>query len=193
MRAASWSVFAGVAVAAGSAMAAEGGMPQLNVHDFSPQLAWLAIAFLALYLVMSQIAVPAVSDTLAKRQAKIQGDLDAAEKANQQTNELIAAYEKRLAEAREEARRLLRERGEADGASAASHFQELHDRLANQIEEAERRIAGQRDDVMAGLAGMSEDIGREVYSKLIGQSPDQDALAAKIAAAAQGTGGGGSR
>jgi F-type H+-transporting ATPase subunit b len=168
------------------AMAAEGGMPQLNVHDFTPQLAWLAVAFLALYLVMSQIAVPAVSETLAKRQAKIQGDLDAAEQANRQTNELIADYEKRLADRREEARRLLREQGEADSASAATRFQELHDRLAKQIEEAEQRIAAQRDDVMAGLAGMSEDIGRDVYARLIGQAPDQAALSAKVAGAATG-------
>jgi F-type H+-transporting ATPase subunit b len=190
MRAASWSAFAGVLLAAGSAIAAEGGMPQLDPHSFTPQLAWLAVAFLALYLVMSQLAMPAISDTLAKRQAKIQGDLDAAERANQQTNELIAAYEKRLADAREQARRLMREQGDADSAAAAAHFQELHDRLAKQIEEAEKRIAAQRDDVMAGLAGISEDIGREVYAKLAGQPADQAALAAKVAMAAQGTGGG---
>jgi F-type H+-transporting ATPase subunit b len=193
MRAATWSVFAGILLAAGSAAAAEPGMPQLNTHSFAPQLAWLAIAFVALYLVMSRLAVPAISDTLAKRQAKIQGDLDAAERANQQTNELIAAYEKRLSEAREESRRLLREQAEADSGAAAARFQELHDRLASQIEEAEKRIAAQRDDVMAGLEGMSEDIGREVYAKLVGQSPDQGALAAKVAAAAQGTAGGGNR
>jgi len=173
------------------ALAAEGGgMPQLNVHDYTPQLAWLVIAFLALYLVMSQIAVPAVSETLARRQAKIQGDLDAAEQANRQTNELIATYEKRLADAREAARGLLREQGEADSAAAAARFQELHDRLAKQIEDAEKRIAAQRDDVMAGLAGMSEDIGRDVYARLIGEAPDQAALSGKVAsAAAQGAGG----
>jgi F-type H+-transporting ATPase subunit b len=187
MRAASWGAFAAIVLAAGSAVAAEGGgMPQLDTHTFTPQLAWLAVAFLALYLVMSQLAVPAISDTLAKRQAKIQGDLDAAERANRQTNELIAAYEKRLADSREEARRVLREQGEADSAAAAAHFQELHDRLAKQIEEAERRIAAQHDDVMAGLAGMSEDIGREVYARLIGQPADQAALAAKVALAKGG-------
>ena len=75
-----------------------GGMPQLDYHSFAPQLVWLAIAFLALYLVMSRLAVPAISDTIEKRQGKIQGDLDAAEKANEDTRSLIAAYEKRLAD-----------------------------------------------------------------------------------------------
>ena len=161
-------------------------MPQLDVSTFAPQLVWLAIAFVALYLVMSRLAVPAIADTLAKRQAKIQGDLDAAEKANEATRALVAAYEKRLADAREEARRVTRERGEADGAVATARFNELHDRLAKQIEEAEKRIAAQRDDVMAGLEHMARDIGQEVYAKLAGQPADTGALAGKVTAAIKG-------
>ena len=166
--------------------AAAAGMPQLDVHDFAPQLVWLAIAFLILYLVMARLAVPAIADTLAKRQAKIQGDLDAAEKANEETRALVAAYEKRLADAREEARRLTRERGEADGAAATARFNELHDRLAKQISDAEKRIAAQRDDVMVGLAHMASDIGQDVYAKIAGQAADQGALAGKITAAITG-------
>ena len=190
MRKSVYGAFAGLAtlVASGTAMAKEGsgGMPQLDYHLFAPQLVWLAIAFVALYLVMSRLAVPAISGTLDKRQAKIQGDLDAAEKANEDTRALVAAYEKRLADAREEARRLTRERGEADSAAAAAHFNELHDRLAKQIGEAEKRIAAQRDDVMAGLEHMARDIGQDVYAKLAGQPADQGALAGKVTAAIKG-------
>ncbi|HTG20696.1 MAG TPA: F0F1 ATP synthase subunit B' [Reyranella sp.] len=190
MRKPVYGAFAGLAalLASGTAMAKEGsgGMPQLDYHLFAPQLVWLAIAFVALYLVMSRLAVPAIADTLDKRQAKIQGDLDAAEKANEDTRALVAAYEKRLADAREEARRLTRERGEADSAAAAAHFNELHDRLAKQIGEAEKRIAAQRDDVMAGLEHMARDIGQNVYAKLAGQPADQGALAGKVTAAIKG-------
>jgi len=182
-------------LASGTVLAKEGsgGMPQLDYHSFAPQLVWLAIAFLALYLVMSRLAVPAISDTLDKRQGKIQGDLDAAEKANDDTRDLVSAYEKRLADTREEARKLMRERGEADSVAATARFNALHDKLAAQIGEAEKRIAAQRDEVMAGLENMARDIGQDVYAKLAGQPADQAALAAKIAAAAPGTRGGGSR
>jgi F-type H+-transporting ATPase subunit b len=190
MRKPVYGAFAGLAalLASGTAIAKEGsgGMPQLDYHLFAPQLVWLAIAFVALYLVMSRLAVPAIADTLAKRQAKIQGDLDAAEKANEETRALVVAYEKRLADAREEARRLTRERGEADGAAATARFNALHDRLANQIGDAEKRIAQQRDDVMAGLAHMASDIGQDVYAKIAGQAADQGALAGKITAAIKG-------
>jgi F-type H+-transporting ATPase subunit b len=192
MRKPVYGAFAGLAalVASGTVLAKEGsgGMPQLDYHDFAPQLVWLAIAFVALYFVMSRLAVPRIADTLAKRQAKIQGDLDAAEKANEETRALVAAYEKRLADAREDARRVTRERGETDSAAAAAHFNELHDRLAKQIDEAEKRIAAQRDDVMAGLEHMARDIGQEVYAKLAGQPADSGALAGKITAAIKGDG-----
>ena len=191
MRKPVYGAFAGLAalVASGTVLAKEGsgGMPQLDYHDFAPQLVWLAIAFVALYLVMSRLAVPRIEDTLTKRQAKIQGDLDAAEKANEETRALVADYEKRLADAREDARRLTRERGEADSAEAAALFKDLHDRLAKQIAEAERRIAAQRDDVMAGLEHMARDIGQDVYAKLAGQPADRAALTAKIAAAKGGS------
>jgi F-type H+-transporting ATPase subunit b len=190
MRKAVYGAFAGLAavVASGTVLAKEGsgGMPQLDYHDFAPQLVWLAIAFVALYFVMSRLAVPRIADTLAKRQAKIQGDLDAAEKANEETRALVAAYEKRLADAREDARRLTRERGEADSAEAATLFKDLHDRLAKQIDEAEKRIAAQRDDVMAGLEHMARDIGQDVYAKIAGQPADQGALAGKVTAAIRG-------
>jgi len=190
-RAVSGAFAAGLAVllASGAVLAKEGsgGMPQLDYHSFAPQLVWLAITFVALYLVMSRLAVPAISDTLDKRQAKIQGDLDAAEKANEEARSLIAAYQRRLADTREEARKLMRERGEADSAAAAARFQALHDKLAAQIGEAEKRIAAQRDDVMQGLERMAEDIGQDVYAKLAGQPADRAALATKIAAAKGGS------
>ena len=128
-------------LASGTVLAKEGsgGMPQLDYHSFAPQLVWLAIAFLALYLVMSRLAVPAISDTIEKRQGKIQGDLDAAEKANEDTRSLVAAYEKRLADTREDARKLMRERGEADSGAAAARLQALHDKLAAQIGRASCR------------------------------------------------------
>ncbi len=172
----------------GAAAAKPAGMPQLDFHSFAPQLVWLVIAFVALYLVMSQLAVPAISDTLAKRQAKIQGDLDAAEKANEDTRALVAAYEKRLADSREESRRLQREQAETDSGVAAARFSELGERLNGRIAEAEKRIAGQRDLVMAGLEQMAGEIAQSAYAKLAGQPADGAALGAKVAAATKETG-----
>lgn len=170
----------------GTALAKSGGMPQLDFKDFPPQLVWLAILFVVLYLIMSRLAVPAIAGTLDKRQAKIQADLDAAEKANDATREAVASYEKRLADAREEARKLTRERAEADSAALSAKLHEVGERLGGHIGEAEKRIAAQRATVMAGLEQMATDIAASAYAKLVGQPADQGALAAKVAAAKGG-------
>jgi F-type H+-transporting ATPase subunit b len=175
-----------VAGISGTAMAAEGGMPQLNPHDFAPQIVWLVVTFVVLYLVMSKLAIPTISDTLEKRQGKIQGDLDAAQKASEDTRALVAAYEKRLADAREEARRLHREQAEADSAAATARLTELGTTINGRIDEAEKRIAGQRAQVVEGLEDMAHDIAADVYSKLSGQPADRAALRAKVAAAKGG-------
>lgn len=172
--------------ASGAAVAASGGMPQLNPRDFAPQLVWLAITFVVLYLIMSKLAVPAISDTLEKRQGKIQADLDAAEKASEETRALVTAYEKRLADAREESRRLHREQAEADSAAATARLTELGNTLNARVEEAEQRIAGQRAQVMAGLEDMAHDIAADVYAKVAGQPADTGALKAKVAASKGG-------
>ncbi len=135
---------------------------------------------------MSKAALPAIADTLEKRQAKIQGDLDAAEKASEETRAAVTAYQKRLADAREEARRLTRERGEADASAASAELTRLGEKLGTQIDAAEKRIAGQRAQVVEGLEDMAHDIAADVYSKLSGQPADRATLRAKVAAAKGG-------
>jgi|SRR5260221_7934512 F-type H+-transporting ATPase subunit b len=167
--------------------AAAAGMPQLNFADYAPQLVWLAIVFVVLYWVMSRLAVPAISSTLKGRQAKIQGDLDAAGRANDDTRALVESYQKRLADARENARRVTREQAEADAAAAAARSADQHERLAAQVAEAERRIADQRRVVMTGFEALAGEIAQSVYNKVSGQSADAGALAARVATAAKGS------
>ena len=128
-----------------------------TVHDFAPQLGLAGDRVRGAVPGDVGLAVPRIEDTLAKRQGKIQGDLDAAEKANEETRAWSTLTSKRLADAREEARRVQREQAEADSAAATARFDRTRRRsAAKQIDEAEKRIAGQRDDVMAGLEHMAE-------------------------------------
>ena len=175
-----------VAIWGSAALAKSGGMPQLNPADMVPQLVWLAIAFVALYLVMSKLAIPAIGGTLAARQGRIDGDLAAAEQANAATRDLVASSEKRLADAREEARRTVRERADADQATANARQAETQARLNARIAEAEKRIEAQRAEVMSGLGSLAAGIAADMFAKVSGRTADAGALAAEVATALKG-------
>src|SRR5262245_44580779 len=119
---------AAIVLLPGGAWAA-GSMPQLVPEDMAPQLVWLAILFAVLYLLMSAVAVPRIAATLEARDAKISGDLAAAEKANEDARALIEAYNQKLIAAREGARGLTREREEADASAATARLTQLNERI----------------------------------------------------------------
>ena len=54
-------------------------MPQFDPTTFAPQLVWLGITFLALYLLMSKLIIPRVSGILAQREDRIDGNLQCKE------------------------------------------------------------------------------------------------------------------
>ena len=99
----------------------------------------------------------------------------------------MTAYEKRLADAREGARQLQRERAEADRAETTARLTALGDRLGEEIAAAEKRIAAQRTQVLAGLEQMAGEVAQSVYAKVSGQPANPAALGAKVADAIKGS------
>ena len=187
MRSAAKALALAAVVLPGGAYAA-GNMPQLVPEDMPPQVVWLAILFGVLYLLMSTIAVPRISATLQARDAKISGDLAAAEKANEDARALIENYHQRLSQARENARGLTREREEADAAAATARLTQLSERIGAQIADAEKRIGEQKANALSGLEQMAIDVAQSAYAKLVGQPADASALNAKIASAMKRSG-----
>ena len=84
-------------------------MPQLDPSTFGSQLFWLLVCFGALYLVLSFIVIPRISNTLTARAETLEGDLAEAEKLRGQAETALKAYEDALAEARSRALALAQE------------------------------------------------------------------------------------
>jgi len=53
-------------------------MPQFDPSTYASQLFWLAVMFVALYWIVSKIAVPRIGEVLEQRARVIQDDLDRA-------------------------------------------------------------------------------------------------------------------
>ncbi|WP_443069058.1 F0F1 ATP synthase subunit B family protein, partial [Sulfitobacter sp. HI0023] len=76
------------------------GMPQLNFETWGNQIFWLLLALLAIYFILSRVALPRIGGVLAERQGTISNDIAAAEDLKVKASEAEAAYDKALVDAR---------------------------------------------------------------------------------------------
>ena len=73
-------------------------MPQLDISTFTPQLVWLAIWFVVLYLLMAKLALPRIARAMEARRRRREDDLARAAQLKAEADEASAAYQKTLAE-----------------------------------------------------------------------------------------------
>lgn len=172
-----------LALAAGPALASEGGMPQLNFHDFPPQLVWLGISFVVLYVLMAKVALPQVGNVLQARADRIKGDLDRAAALKAETDTIIATYEKALADARNQAAAVSRDTAAALAARSAERQAKVGADLTARIKTAEANIAAARTQAMAQVQTVAAEIAADTANRLVGLqvSPAEAAQAAAAA------------
>ena len=147
-------------------------MPQLDLATFPPQLIWLAITFIVLYMVMRAVGLPRVGDVIAARRARIEGDLEKAAQLKNETEAVIAAYEKALTEARMQAQITLRETTEQLNAQSAERKRKVVEELGRETAAAERRIHAAKQQAFGSLRDIAIEATREAAQKLTGVALD---------------------
>jgi F-type H+-transporting ATPase subunit b len=169
-----------IATAAEHAEKAEKGMPQLHVPDFAPQVFWLAVWFVILYVVMSKIGLPRIAVAIDARRQRREEDLARAARLKLEADEASAAFERTMSQARAEAQAVLKETSDRLAADAAERQRALAAELADRIAAAERQIAATKEQALSEVRGIAIDVGRSVVEKLTGSAPDAAGLAAAV-------------
>lgn len=167
-------LFAVAAEAAEGASKSE-GLPQLDPNHFTPQLFWLVLSFIALFFIMSRVALPRVGDVIEERRDRIKRDLDAAGRLKDETDKALSDYEKALADARSNASGIAKETRERLAAETDAERQRVDAQLAVKLQSAESRIAETKSKAVSAIGEIATDTARAVVTKLIGQdvSPDE--------------------
>src|SRR3981189_3263157 len=155
---------------------ADGGhkapFPPFQKDTFASQLVSLAIAFVALYLIVSRIALPRVGSLLDERQNAIEGDLAEAQKLKDESDGALKAYESELAAARSRAPAIGTETRENLSAASEAERKTLEGQLSVKLAEAEKTIASTREAAMRNVRGIAAEAAAAIVQRLTGVLPD---------------------
>jgi F-type H+-transporting ATPase subunit b len=168
---------------------AEGGahpFPPFQTSTFASQLVSLAIAFVALYLIVSRIALPRVGGVLDKRQNTIDGNLAEAQRLKDESDGALKAYESELAAARSRAHAIGAETREKLNAASEAQRKTLEERLALKLAEAEKTIASTREGAMRTVRGIATDAAAAIVQRLTGVAPDGTSVGQAVDASLKG-------
>jgi F-type H+-transporting ATPase subunit b len=139
------------------------------------ELIWGTVAFVLLLLLLWRVGVfGRMRQALAERSARIQGDLERAEEARRQAEEVLARYRQQLADARQEANRIVEEARQ----SAEQVRRDMVARAeadANRIVvRAQEEIQGERNRAIAEVRTETATLALELAGRVIGETLDDE-------------------
>jgi F-type H+-transporting ATPase subunit b len=175
---------------AGAHTEADGGhggtFPPFDSSTFASQLVSLLIAFVALYLIVSRIALPRVGSVLDARQNAIEGDLAAAQKLKDDSDAALKAYESELAAARSRAQAIGAETREKLNAASDAERKTLEERLMHKLADAEKTIAATREAAMSNVRNIAAEAAGAIVQRLAGIAPDGKSVESAVDASLKG-------
>ena len=160
--------------------------PPFQKDTFASQLVSLLIAFVALYLIVSRIALPRVGSVIDARQNAIDGDLAEAQKLKDASDGALKAYESELAAARSRAQAISAETREKLSAASEAERKTLEERLSVKLADAEKTIASTRESAMSNVRGIAADAAAAIVQRLTGVLPDGNAVNSAVDASLKG-------
>lgn len=145
--------------------------PPFDPSTFGSQLLWLALAFGALYLVMSRLALPRIGEILEVRRDRIESDLAEADRMRQKTDQAIEDYEKALAAAKASAQGIAEETRTSVKTELDKKRADIEADLASKVASAEVRIQKTKTDALENVGEIAVDTAQALVAQLSSKVP----------------------
>ncbi|MEH6645185.1 F0F1 ATP synthase subunit B' [Sulfitobacter sp.] len=158
--------------------AGNAGMPQLDFSTWGNQIFWLVLALIAIYLILSRVALPRIAAVLAERQGTITNDIAAAEDLKSKAADAEAAYDKALLDARAEAQRIIAEAKADMQVDLDKAIAKADEQIAAQSGESERAIAEIRAGAAENVKTVAKDTVKEIVAAMGGKADAKTITAA---------------
>jgi len=164
-----------------SAQSAESsGMPQLNPEFWVSQIFWLVLTFGILYLVLSKIVLPKISENLETRKSEILENIETAEKQRKESENKIKQFEKIVLESKIEAKNFFNEKRQKVLEDIAKKRSALEKDIDSEINAAEDEISKLRNTSGDKINKIAIETSSELIRQLIGEEVNSSSISAIV-------------
>ena len=160
--------------------AESGGMPQLNPEFWISQILWLILTFGALYIVLSKVILPKISDNLESRRSQILENIEIAEKQREESEEKVKEFEKIILNSKLEAKNLFNEARQKVLEDVDKKRSELEKSIEAEIVSAEKEIQSLNSNSLENIKKIATDTSGDLISQLIGQEDDKNIISSIV-------------
>jgi len=160
-------------------------MPQLCADWMPNQIFWLLVALVAIFLILSRVALPRIAAVLAERSGTITNDIAAAEELKLKAQEAEVAYEQALKDARSEAAKIVAEAKAEIQSELDAELAKADAQISEKTAESEAAIAEIRAGAVKSVTDVAKDTAKEIVGAL-GGTADAKTVTAAVAARMKG-------
>ena len=160
--------------------AVSGGMPQLNPEFWISQIFWLTLTFGILYIVLSNLILPKISDNLESRKSQILENIEAAEKQRENSEAKLKEYEEIVLKSKLEAKSIFNQAREKALKDINAKKDVLDKQIDDEISKAEQEIKSLRDGAPDKINKIAIDTSSELIQKLIGAEVNNSSISAIV-------------
>ena len=163
------------------AFAAEsGGMPQLNPEFWISQIFWLTLTFGILYIILSKLILPKISDNLESRKSQILENIEAAEKQRENSEEKLKEYEEIVSKSKMEAKSIFNQAREKALKDISAKKEVLDKQIDEEISKAEQEIKKLQSGAAEKINKIAIETSSELIQKLIGAEVNNSSISAIV-------------
>jgi len=157
-----------------------GGMPQLNPEFWFSQIFWLIIAFGLLFMVLSKLILPKISENLEARKSQILENIEAAEKQREISENKIKEYEKIIIDSKNEAKNYFSKAREKILKDIDKKRETLKNEINKEIKKTEKEITDLKNKSPEKINKIAIETSSNLVKQLIGVEVNNSSISAII-------------
>ena len=157
-----------------------GGMPQLNPEFWISQIFWLILTFGILFIVLSKLILPKISENLEKRKSQILENVSLAEKQREESENKIKEYEKIILDSKNQAKNYFNSTREQIFKEINKKKEILENEINEEIKLAEREIKDLKNNSSEKIQKISISTSEDLIKQLVGIDVNSSSISAIV-------------